>query len=340
VRYDDWGERSARWAGIRSEVVDVHGTSVHLLRADASSHAPPDAPTHLLIHPMASGATFWLDVLGPLTAHGPVLAPDLPGAAFGHTAAPNPSAARAEPSARFLRALTSTLGLDQVVAHGWSFGGLVALLSADQEPGRVHRLVLTNPTLPGPMTAAERAAWQTLGRLAVFIGPWLVRGLLRALGPRLVDLKKQRFANPNVLSASRLDVAGGDLSRCSPELVALLAKQLEELRSQPRRLRGGVVAFASALSAMFIDQRPAGEAIGRLSAPTLLLWGDQDPLIERGVIDHLIARRPDWELRVFETVGHLPPWEVPEAYVEAVGGWLAKHDVPPGGDTDLNTRKA
>jgi hypothetical protein len=42
------------------------------------------------------------------------------------------------------------------------------------------------------------------------------------------------------------------------------------------------------------------------------------------VIDHLLARRPDWELCVFATVGHLPPWEVPDAYVEAVGRWLAE----------------
>jgi pimeloyl-ACP methyl ester carboxylesterase len=213
MRYADWGQRSARWAGIRSELVGVDSISVHLLRSDASRHAPAGAPTHLLIHPMASGATFWLDVMGPLTAHGPVLAPDLPGAVFGHTAAARPSAAGAEPSARFLCALTATLGLDHVVAHGWSFGGLVALLVADQEPERVRRLVLTNPTLPGPLTAAERAGWQTLGRLALLIGPWLVRGLLGVLGPRLVGLK-QRYASPQVLSGgwvSRVATCGGPL---------------------------------------------------------------------------------------------------------------------------------
>jgi hypothetical protein len=33
---EDWGQRSPRWAGIRSEVVAVQGMNVHLLRADAS----------------------------------------------------------------------------------------------------------------------------------------------------------------------------------------------------------------------------------------------------------------------------------------------------------------
>ena len=56
VHYEDWGTRSVRWAGIRSERADVHGTDVHLLRADAGRQAPDDAPVHLLIHPMAAGA--------------------------------------------------------------------------------------------------------------------------------------------------------------------------------------------------------------------------------------------------------------------------------------------
>jgi hypothetical protein len=29
VQYAGWGERAARWSGIRSETVDLHGTKVH-----------------------------------------------------------------------------------------------------------------------------------------------------------------------------------------------------------------------------------------------------------------------------------------------------------------------
>jgi hypothetical protein len=34
VQYADWGERAARWSGIRSETVDVHGTKAHYLVTD------------------------------------------------------------------------------------------------------------------------------------------------------------------------------------------------------------------------------------------------------------------------------------------------------------------
>jgi pimeloyl-ACP methyl ester carboxylesterase len=258
-----------------------------------------------------------------LAGYGPVVAPDLPGAVFGHTASPHRFAVRAEPSARFLRALTSTLGLDHLVVHGWSFGGLVALLFADLQPARVERLVLVDPTLPGPMSMAERTAWQTLGRAALLVGPALAGGLVGVFGSALVDVK-MRYTNQRGL----FDVAGGDVSRCSPELTTLVTEQLDELRSQPHRLRDGVIAFASAVSAMYVDRRPALEAIDRLAVPTLLLWGDQDPLIEGTVIDYLTARRSDWDLHIFEAVGHLPPWEVPDAYTQAVGRWLAGHASP------------
>jgi len=65
----------------------------------------------------------------------------------------------------------------------------------------------------------------------------------------------------------------------------------------------------------------ANEAIDRVAAPTLLLWGDQDPLIDRTVIDSLITRRTDWNLRVIHAAGHVLPMEVPDRYVAVVTSW-------------------
>jgi len=321
LKYYDWGERTHRWAGIRSETLDVGGTSAHVLRAEASPDAPPGAPTHLLLHTMTSGASMWLDVINPLTALGPVIAPDLPGAVLGETEAPIPRAGKAAPSARFVRALTSVLGLDRVVLHGWSMGGLVALLVAADSSAQVSGLVLAGAPLPVPMTAAERLGWRTLGRAGLVAGTALARVAVRIGGSRVATMKS-RYTDPDRLS-DRIKAAGGDPSRCSPEFFALLSEQLKQLSARPRRMDASVLAFASVLDAILVDQGPTVAVIERVEAPTLVLWGDQDPFVEQPTIDRLAELRPDWQLEEISGVGHLLPVEVPDYYVRAVGAWLA-----------------
>jgi pimeloyl-ACP methyl ester carboxylesterase len=282
--YDDWGERSSRWAGIRSEVVAVQGMDVHLLRADSAPGVLPEAPTQLFVHPMGATGALWLDVLGPFRAHGPVVAPDLPGA--GQTRPWRRSAVRAERQASFLRALTSPWGLDRMVVHGWSMGGLVAVLFAAREPGRVQRLVLVSPTLPGPMSPLGRLGWQTVGRLGPLLVPTVGGLLLRLPAVRRAKLTATRDAQ----AAARF--SGGDLSRMSAELAALLDEERRGVFAQPWRLGCVATAWTSAVTAMYVRRRLIQEAIDRVAAPTLLLWGDQDPLISRTVIDGLIDRRP------------------------------------------------
>ncbi|MEW2354454.1 alpha/beta hydrolase [Spirillospora sp. NPDC029432] len=317
MRYDDWGERSPRWAGIRSVMTEVHGTPVHYLRAPG----PPEAPVRLLVHPMGATGTFWMDVIPLLAPHGTVIAPDLPGTFSGHTGTPHPRAAKAHVNARFLAAFTRTLGLERTLVHGWSMGGLVALLYASRAAG-VERLVLANPTLPGPLTTAEAAGWQTLGRLALATAVPVLRGTLRLYGRKLLEAKLAK-GDPLTSPGGRLDLSGGDLTRVSPELVELHAEERRAMLDRPDRLAAAIVAFASATESMFVARRPVLDAIDALPVPTLLLWGDQDPLIERPVIDHLLARRPDWELRTIEGAGHLMPMETPAEYAEAVTRWTA-----------------
>lgn len=308
MRHADWGVLSPRWAGIRSQEIDVCGTGVHYLSADAGR----DGPTHLLIHSMAGSASTWLDLIGSLSGLGPVVAPDLPGTLFGHTGSPHSRAAKAEVNARFLRAFTARLGLREAVVHGWSMGGLVAVLFAATAPDRAGRLVLAAPALPGPLPSDEALFWHTAGRALLAVGPPLARAALRMGGRRLLDTKLDAFA----------DRASGDLARLSPEMIALLAEELRD--AQPRRLGHAVTAFASVLSHLFLDRRPVHRAMVDLRAPVLLLWGDQDGLITRSTIDYLAAGRPDWQLRTFEGMGHLLPLEAPHAYVASVGQWLAE----------------
>lgn len=322
MRYGDWGERAPRWCGIRSETVEVCGTPVHYLRADASK-AVPDAPVHLLVHPMAAAGSYWLDVITPLTVYGHVIAPDLPGTIFGETPAATANASRIAPTARFLRAFVSALGLERVVVHGWSMGGLVGLEYVILAPERVDRLVLASTPLPLPLSRLEWLGWQTVGRAAVSVGPPLSRTLGQLWSRRLIETKL------SVLSESTPDAlraTGADPDRIAPENVALWIDQLTALRTNPERMGYAATAFASVIRGILVDRDDIRDSIERVAVPVLLIAGGQDPMVVDEMIEDALSRRPDWDLHVFPSAGHLAPLELPEEYAATVGRWLPAND--------------
>lgn len=318
MAHDDWGVRADRWAGIRSETLRVRGTDVHVLRRDAEPGVPADAPTQLLVHGLGGSATNWIEVMGRLAAHGPVIAPDLPG--FGRTAPPGPRAARPTSNARFLRGFVDDVGLGRVVLHGNSMGGMIGVLLAELAPEHVARLVLVDPALPGPVRSASAIAPKTLARFAPFVVPPLGRAVLRRAWATMT---------PEALWQENVDFVHGDPTRISPEVNRVGIDNLAWGREQPWRLDGFVTAATSVVAAMTVRRGPLGRAVDAVDAPTLLLWGDADQLVGRHVIDHLVERRPDWDAHVFEAVGHVPQLEAPDDYLEVVAEWLADGRAAP-----------
>ena len=61
-----------------------------------------------------------------------------------------------------------------------------------------------------------------------------------------------------------------------------------------------------------------------ISAPTLLLWGDQDALVPRTEQDTLLAAIPDARLIVYEGAGHSPNWEQPERVARDIEAFLRR----------------
>jgi pimeloyl-ACP methyl ester carboxylesterase len=114
------------------------------------------------------------------------------------------------------------------------------------------------------------------------------------------------------------DLLGGDLSRMSPELAAFLAEERAWGLSRPWRLDAFATQWLAATAAIFVRRRPVLAAVDAVTAPTLLVWGDGDPLVGRPTVDALLARQPGWRLRVLAGAGHAPPLEVPDDYVAAV----------------------
>lgn len=303
----DWGELTPRWAGIRSETVRVRSTDVHVLRGgDEDAGGVPQ----LFVHGLGGSGSNWIEVLAGFAAQGPVLAPDLPG--FGRTEPPAPGASRVRANARFLAALLDTLGWDRVVVHGNSMGGLLAVLLAELAPGRIERLVLVSPALPTRRTALREMDGVTFQRFAPFALPGVGTAVLRRMWATMT---------PEQLWEDQLDFIHGDPDRLSPEVREIGIANLAFGRETPWRLPGFVAAAESVVSAL-LSGRELRQAVRSVDAPTLLVWGSQDRLVGRPVIDHTMQQRPDWTLEVLTGVGHAAMVETPDRYLGVVGDWL------------------
>jgi non-heme chloroperoxidase len=59
-----------------------------------------------------------------------------------------------------------------------------------------------------------------------------------------------------------------------------------------------------------------GDDLGRIAAPTLLVWGDRDGLLPPAERERLAAAVPGARSRVYPQTGHSPHWERPERFAD------------------------
>jgi pimeloyl-ACP methyl ester carboxylesterase len=64
--------------------------------------------------------------------------------------------------------------------------------------------------------------------------------------------------------------------------------------------------------------------LSRITAPTLLIWGDADELVGRDHQDSLARLIGDVELRAYEGVGHTPRWEQPERFGRDIADFVSR----------------
>jgi pimeloyl-ACP methyl ester carboxylesterase len=315
----DLGARSPRWAGLRSGVVDVRGTRVHLVRNGVDLDASGDGATpHLFVHGLGGSATNWFDVMPDLGAERPVLAVDLPG--FGRTVPPRTSAARVRANARFLPALLDTLGVERVVLHGNSMGGLITVLAAPLLADRIEAVVLAAPALPTSRSDLTHLTPEALKRFAPMAVPGIGTALLRTMWSRM---------DVDALIEDAMATTWHDRSRIRPDVAAMMRENITFAKQAPWRVESLGYAAESVVGSL-LGAREVTEALLGMTHRTLVIWGDGDRLVSRPVIDHLVGLRPDWRVAVMPHVGHIPQMEAPERYVAVVDRWLLDGHVDVG----------
>lgn len=187
--------------------------------------------------------------------------------------------------------LLDALGIERAVLVGHSGSCLVARRVALDHPERVAGLVLeASPTSLHRDPGLERFVSEVIGALADPIDPAFARSF----------------------------VADTSSEAVTP---ATLDALVDDVLEVPARVWHGMF---SAL----LEYDDTSE-LGRIEAPTLLIWGDGDELVPRAMQDTLVAAIPDAELTVYAGVGHTPRWEDPQRFADDLARFVDQ--LPPTG---------
>ncbi len=276
----------------------LHGHDV-TFRVDG----PVGAPVVLLIHGMAGSSATWREVIPTLATRYRVVAPDL----LGHGRSAKPAGDYSLGAhASILRDLLGHLDVERATIVGQSLGGGVAMQFAYQYPDLCERLVLVSS-----------------GGLGRDVN-WILR---------LLSLPGSEFVLPVAVPGFVRD-QGNALSRwlhrqgVRPPRVAEMWQAYASLADPETRQ-----AFLRTLRSV-VD--PGGQSVSardRLylaaAVPTLIVWGDHDPIIPVSHAFEAHELMPDSRLEILEGVGHFPQVEAPEQLCEVLLDFL---------DTTLGTR--
>jgi pimeloyl-ACP methyl ester carboxylesterase len=252
------------------------GRGVHIIEAG-------EGPPVLYLHGSSTSALSFLPLLERLEGVRGI-AVDRPGHGLSEPVQV-PRKRYRDAAIEFLDEVLDELGLETSALAGGSMGGTWALWYALARPERVRRLVLLTaaPLLPGTRSAAP---------VRVMAAP--------VVGDLLAGVVK-----PNAKMVVRLMSAmgEGDTIGRHPELIeSMVTAGRDPIASAANlaELRAGISPFGFRRS-----MRVHPEELRRLTVPTLMVWGDHDPVGAVKVAQATARLIPTAQLEVLPA-GHVP----------------------------------
>jgi pimeloyl-ACP methyl ester carboxylesterase len=275
---------------VRQTEISLHGHRL-CYRAGGSG------PVLILVHGITNSSASWEPVLAQLATRFTVLAPDLLG--HGDSAKPRGDYSLGA-NASLLRDFMLALGHERATIVGHSLGGGIAMQMAYQFPERVERLVLVASgglgrqvtpmlravALPGAELVLPLLASQPLVGAGTRVGGWIERIGLRV---------------------------GSDITAMAAGFASL--QDIEARRAFVHTARSVIDIGGQRVNAT--DKLYLAEAV-----PTLILWGDKDPIIpaRHGIRAHELM--PGSRLQIFPGAGHFPHHDDPLGFTAAITGFV------------------
>lgn len=283
---------------LRTVETEVSGTRLESFVAGSG------API-VLLHGLAANKVSFLPTFDGLAGDYEVHALDLPG--FGRSGKPLPAGRRYSPAwmADMVRGYLLRNRIRDAHVVGNSMGGRIATELALRHPRLVRGMVAL-----GAAVAFDE--WQRLGRVLRVTQPhWLASVRVPLRRSWVESGMRELFHDPTCIPPDNLR-AGVD------EALAM---------SRDPRYRLAVAACARHLAA----ERSSGRRgfwtrLAGMQVPSLWVWGSSDRLSSHRYGERVARALPDAEIQLWDDVGHVPQFEVPERTTDAVRDFIARVD--------------
>ena len=272
----------------RSRFVNVDGIRLHYQEFGDATR-----PAMVLIHGYTASSYVWRHSVHMLADAGfYVLAIDLVG--FGYSEKPRWFEYTIDAQARIVERFLDRLGIGRAYIIGSSYGAAVAATLALDYPERVEKLVLVSAV------CNDRLKKHPILRLAA------IPGVGELITPFLADsyaLHRWRMA--------------GSLAACNSSLVT--DERIKSIRRPLYAADGhhSLLATSRAWSACRVE-----EDAHLITQQTLIIWGENDPVIPSSDGYKLHHAIPDSRLVLIPNSGHIPQEERSEAFANVVADFL------------------
>jgi len=268
----------AKYAREDSHFVELPGG----YRAHYRESGAANLPLLVLLHGFGDSFTTWDGWVDELKPQFRIISLDFPG--HGLTRAPQGVTLSGEGLADFVDAFAAKLELPKFAVAGNSMGGGAAWQLAVRHPDRVSALILVdasgfaNDKPPADVPLAFKILRYPMGRkilAKIDNRPLIDQGLKADVYDKTVitPLLVDRFAEFQRAPGHRDILMSVNLGSGGPSTAQLLSG---------------------------------------IKAPTLILWGESDPLIEPAAAKKFAAAMPGSKLITYPKVGHLPQLEIPQ----------------------------
>lgn len=247
-------------------------------------------PVVLLIHGIPTSSLLWRDIIPVLAQTHRVIAPDMLN--YGQSDKPAQADVSIAAQSRVMVGLLDALGIARADVVGHDIGGGVAQLIAVNQPQRVNRLVLAS---------------------SVSFDSWPI--------PEFLPLQ-----DPATEAAMSLDTFQTMMRGFLPQGVvrpdSLGSAALERLL-QPWQGEAGKRALFRNFRRLNSEYTAAiAEQLGHIEAPTLILWGRQDPFQKPIYAEKLQQAIPGARLQWFDEAAHWLMEEKPQEVAAALAAFL------------------